>query len=216
MLDHGLATPTRMRKAVILASFVALSAFCRGELEFSGYIRIGSEAKFMITDEEAKISSGWITMGHSFMGYTVIAFDSQKEVLSLRKEGASLVLPLKLSHVKEGELPEMLRRGISPTDLAIRSDEHIQISLKLINTDRRIVTLLVHKEGGGTLFRNFDAKSLWPVARIMPQPMPVTWADELSDADIDNINRHLATVLPKWLPEQEPDQPVASPDTRTR
>jgi hypothetical protein len=196
-----------MHKAGIALGFLALSLVCRAELEFAAYMQAGGDVRFEIADNATKTSSGWITLGQSFHDYRVTAFDPKKEVLSVRKEGASLDLPLKGSHVQAGGLPpELLRRGITSADLLLRWDESAQIYLGLVTQEKpvrkRLVRVEVHTESGNFV-RSFDETSPGPMTREM---LPKAAQAALSDADIDDINRHLAQVLPKWLPEQAPGQ----------
>lgn len=177
-------------------------------LEFSGYLKIANEAKFMITDTEGKKSSGWIAIGAWFGDYSVASFDAEKETLTLRKGAATVELPLKQAHAKNMTLPpEIARRGITAEDLFVRQDEKARINLGLgretAPVRKRYVSVEL-KIGQHEYFgRDFDGTSPPQLTRAM---LPEFAQAVLSDADIENINRHVAIVLPRWLPEDQPTQ----------
>lgn len=89
------------RIAFVLA--LSLVGLCRGALEFSGYIQTGNEFKFTITDAANKASSGWIALGQSFKGHTLLAFDQKKEVLSVKDGESTIELPLKRARVSASQ-----------------------------------------------------------------------------------------------------------------
>jgi len=91
---------TRLSIAVVIA--LCTTGICRATIEFSAYIQNAKESKFVITDTEEKTSSGWIAIGQSFKGHTLVSFDPKKEVLSVKKGDVTLELRLKDSRVKEG------------------------------------------------------------------------------------------------------------------
>jgi hypothetical protein len=75
----------------------------RGEMEFSGFFITSKESLFSITDSENMRSSGWLKIGQSFGGYTVVSFDRDHEVLTLKQGDRSLEVPLRVSKIKDGK-----------------------------------------------------------------------------------------------------------------
>src|SRR5688572_15142728 len=93
-----------MNAAWCIASFVVVAVTnLHGALEFSGYLRVGKEYVFVITDLEASKSSGWIATGGSFQGFKIARFEPGEDVLILSKDGIHLRLPLKPSRVKDAK-----------------------------------------------------------------------------------------------------------------
>ena len=84
--------------AFLLLSTLGLSA----EVEFSGFFTTSKVALFSLTNTEAQRSSGWLKIGESFGGYTVISFDREHEILTLIQADRLLKLPLLASKVKDG------------------------------------------------------------------------------------------------------------------
>ena len=72
-------------------------------MEFSGFFFTSNEALFSITDTEGKRSPGWLKVGQSFEGYTVVSFDREHEVISLKQGDRTLKVPLRTSKVKNGK-----------------------------------------------------------------------------------------------------------------
>jgi hypothetical protein len=88
-------------KPFFLIALTWCSSGLSATLEFSGYIESRNEFRFIITDIDEKSSSGWITIGQSFNGHRLVAFDRQKEVLSVKKGESTLELRLKESRVQD-------------------------------------------------------------------------------------------------------------------
>jgi len=55
-----------------------------------------------LADPATKTSSGWLKLGQSFAGYTVDAFDAEREVLTLKRGSESLRLKLRDAKVQSG------------------------------------------------------------------------------------------------------------------
>lgn len=102
--------------AVALALWI--SGACRATLEFTGYTQLAKESKFVIRDVEEKTSSGWIAIGESFKGYTLIAFNREKELLTVKNGDSTIELPLKLSRVREGKAPAPVAVPTPAPDIA--------------------------------------------------------------------------------------------------
>src|ERR1051326_8325500 len=93
---------TKTIAVVVLLLFV--ESLSRGSPELIGYTKIDKKESFSIIDTETKRSSGWISFGQSFEDYTLVAFDSEKEILSVRKGDLTLELHLKDSRVRQAEV----------------------------------------------------------------------------------------------------------------
>jgi hypothetical protein len=88
-----------------LTFFVVLSGAClRAELEFSGFSISPTFQLFIVRDTEADKTSGWLTMGQSFRGYTLKSFDKNREVITVQHDGRDLEIRLKESKIKDGKL----------------------------------------------------------------------------------------------------------------
>lgn len=90
-----------MKKWFALLFLTALGL--RGEIEFSGFFLTSKESLFSLTDPESKQSSGWLRIGQSFGGYTVVAFDHAREVITLKRAEQSREVSLRPSKVKDGK-----------------------------------------------------------------------------------------------------------------
>jgi len=88
--------------SIAIGLFAFASCLCEAAVEFSGYAQSAQESKFVLTDTEEAESSGWLAIGQSFKGYTLVAFDGKDEVLSVQKGNTTIKLPLKVSRVKTG------------------------------------------------------------------------------------------------------------------
>ena len=74
---------------------------------------------FALSSEQEK-TSGWITIGQSFDGFTVVAFDPASELLVLEKEGKRQELRLRQAKVREAkpEDPKARLRALKGLELA--------------------------------------------------------------------------------------------------
>lgn len=84
----------------ILAMLVLFTPGLKGEIEFSGFFTAPREAYFSLTDTDGSRTSGWLKIGQSFAGYTVLAFDEKREVITLRQDGRLVNLPLRAAKIK--------------------------------------------------------------------------------------------------------------------
>lgn len=69
-------------------------------VEFAGYTTIGQEQLFALYDPAAQAASPWLKRGQMWQGYTVQAFDSTAETLSLRHDRAELKLTLRTARTQ--------------------------------------------------------------------------------------------------------------------
>lgn len=71
----------KTKSFLLIALMLCSTGICRSALEFSAYIHSGTDSWFVITDIEENTSSGWIVIGESFKGHSIVAFDQKKELL---------------------------------------------------------------------------------------------------------------------------------------
>jgi hypothetical protein len=88
-----------MKTHLTLLLFCTLSL--RAEIEFSGFFTTSKEALFSLLDTETQRSSGWLKIGQSFGGHTVVSFDPEQDVLTLKQGERLLKIPLRPSKVKD-------------------------------------------------------------------------------------------------------------------
>jgi len=75
-------------------AFVSTSTL-HPSLEFEGYMLVPKESRFVISDPVADKRSGWLTIGDRFEGFTIVAFDSKGEIISLKNGNETIRLRLK-------------------------------------------------------------------------------------------------------------------------
>jgi hypothetical protein len=122
------------RTWVSITAALLVTSVGHATLEFSAYARIGRESEFVVTDLEAGKSSAWIALGQTFSGYTLVAFDEKKQVLSVRKDNAITELVLKPASVKEGrkDSPELVAAREELARLRVRYlDKHPLVRAQL-------------------------------------------------------------------------------------
>jgi hypothetical protein len=74
-----------------------------GALEFSGYLSVGKDYVFVITDLETSKFSGWIATGDSFQGFKIVRFEVGEDALILSKNGSVIRLALKPSRIRNAK-----------------------------------------------------------------------------------------------------------------
>jgi biopolymer transport protein ExbD len=80
-------------KLSAIAVFALCATIARGDLTWRGYMRTADETLFVLSVGKVK-TSGWLAIGRSFDGFTIVAYDSKDEVLTLEKDGTRQVLHL--------------------------------------------------------------------------------------------------------------------------
>jgi hypothetical protein len=65
----------------------------------------GNESSFSLQESETRESSGWLKLGRTFSGWTLEAYDGQKEILTLKKGTETLRLPITDPNVKDSKPP---------------------------------------------------------------------------------------------------------------
>jgi hypothetical protein len=87
-----------------LAALLLTAAVLRANMEFSGFFLTSKNAYYTMTDTTARTTSGWLTTGQSFSGYTIVEFDREHDVLLVRHGAETLRLPLREGKVKAGRM----------------------------------------------------------------------------------------------------------------
>jgi hypothetical protein len=112
----------KLRRSIALLLVLVTAGVCRAELEFSGYVEAGKGIRFMVTDAGERKSSGWIVLGQAFQDHVLVGFDAKDEVLTVRKGGKTLALPLKAARVRDAQ-PEAATAAAELAAARIRLEE---------------------------------------------------------------------------------------------
>jgi len=80
------------------------AASLQADLQFAGFFTTAKESFYSLTEVESNVSSGWLKRGQSFRGYTIMSFDEEHDVITLKKSDQTLELRLKDSKVKSGKM----------------------------------------------------------------------------------------------------------------
>ena len=65
----------------------------RAEIVFQGYMTTSEGSRFVLSVEKDR-TSGWLSVGQKFDEYTIIAFESKAELLTVEKDGKRSVIHL--------------------------------------------------------------------------------------------------------------------------
>ena len=104
-----------------LALLAGLVLPAHAAVEFAGYLQMGKEMKFLLTDPATGKRSDWLARGGRFDGYTVINFDAKKELLIVEKAGTDTALSLKQPGTQMPTLDiQPSRTAGSKTELTLR------------------------------------------------------------------------------------------------
>jgi hypothetical protein len=107
-------------KIPVLVFTLAISIVSlRAELALVGIMISSERPLFSLSSGEEK-TSGWITIGQSFDGFTIVAFDPGSELLVLEKDGKRQELRLRQAKVGEAkpEDPKARLRTLKGLELA--------------------------------------------------------------------------------------------------
>jgi hypothetical protein len=93
-----------VKSRLFLAWGVGLAAAATGqaEVEFAGYIKAGTETKFVLADAAAGKTSDWLSVGGAFGDYKITGFDPRTETLAVTRNGTAARLVLKSAQVRAG------------------------------------------------------------------------------------------------------------------
>jgi hypothetical protein len=78
---------------------VALQA----EIQFAGFFTTPSRALYSLVDTTDGVSSGWLKVGDTFRGHTVVSFDGSQEILTLKHRDQPVELRLRAAKVQDGK-----------------------------------------------------------------------------------------------------------------
>jgi hypothetical protein len=72
-----------------IKTYLTILLFCavslRAEIEFSGFFTTSKEAFFSLSDTETQRSSGWLQIGQSFGSYTLLSFDREEDIITVKQ-----------------------------------------------------------------------------------------------------------------------------------
>jgi hypothetical protein len=140
-------SPASILSAVIL--FTAARAY-GAELVFSAYLTTNRSTRFVLTDPSSGNRSGWLTIGESFNGRSLVSFVPELEVLHVRGDGDIEQLPLHRESVYK--LP-------APSDAALEFVDRLAISGAAPSSATRSVGLIYIYQG--------DRFAVVPVGRFV-------------------------------------------------
>ena len=127
-------------KIPVLVFILAMSiASARAELALVGIMITAERPMFVLSSEQEK-TSGWITIGQSFDGFTIVAFDPESELLAVEKDGKRQELRLRQAKVGEAK-PEDLKARL-------RTLKGLELAYELAkNGDQQLADLLQRYQG---------------------------------------------------------------------
>jgi hypothetical protein len=136
----------------------------RAAVELAAFASIGADFRFVITNAETGVNSGWLTLGDSFEEHRISRFDAADEVLTLERGGESIQLRLKHDPVEQsgsrrkrvldGGAPERRRRqipiwldgfgNVALGATAVTFDEIETLFRRLVAANATVEVLFVH------------------------------------------------------------------------
>ena len=99
---------------------------------------------FVLSSAKEK-TSGWITIGQGFDGFTIVAFDPESELLAVEKDGKRQELRLRQAKVGEAKIDEA-----KPEDpkARLRTLKGLELAYELAkNGDQQVADLLKRYQG---------------------------------------------------------------------
>lgn len=90
-------------KVTFAAAFLLLALPARSALQFAGFMSLDGTLRFVVTEGIGGRTSGWLSVGESFAGHTVVAYDDKLETLILKSQRGEVRLPLNAARIKPGE-----------------------------------------------------------------------------------------------------------------
>jgi len=101
-------------KAVALA-LLMIANCATASVEFAGVSIDPSGSHFLLYDATTGVSSGWIGIGDSFIGYNVVSFDAKAEMLAVKFEDSTFRLHLRSSaNLQSSQLSPNEKRRLAP------------------------------------------------------------------------------------------------------
>ena len=86
---------------MIALCFWGVLSVARAAVELSALASVGGDFRFIITNADTRVSSGWLSLGDSFEEHRISRFDVANEVLTLERGGKSIQLRLKHDPVEQ-------------------------------------------------------------------------------------------------------------------
>jgi biopolymer transport protein ExbD len=114
---------------VVILLVLASAAIHAAEVEFVGYFRVGTEARFVVARPEKGTTSDWLAVGERFQEFTIKAFDEKNESLQVSGPGGTVTLRLKPSRVLPA-IPASIR---TPLYVDVTSDGVIAVGNESTN-----------------------------------------------------------------------------------
>ena len=84
-----------MRYPIWILILSGLSAASFGQIEFVGFTNSDEGIRFVLNDTKENRASEWLRLEQSFRGFKLVAYDPQRELLTVEKEGGRFELPLR-------------------------------------------------------------------------------------------------------------------------
>ena len=106
-----------IRRIYVAVISLATVAAAKEPLEFTAYLTIDGQTRFVLRDTAAGHTSGWLTEGETFGDVVVGRFESATETLLVTRAGQPLALTLRSSQVRQAEADRL-----AITELARRLD----------------------------------------------------------------------------------------------
>ena len=108
-----------MKISIVVLALAMSIASARADFALVGIMITSERPMFALSSEKEK-ESGWITIGQSFVGYTIVAFDPGSELLAVEKDGKRQELRLRQAKVGEAkpEDPKARLRTLKGLELA--------------------------------------------------------------------------------------------------
>jgi hypothetical protein len=103
-----------MKKAALAIVLLLSFATLRAEPEFVGFMIRAQIPVFLLSVGQEK-TSAWLSIGQSFDGFQIVAFDPRSDLLVIEKEGKRQEIRLQQSHILESQ-PEDPKERLRPLE----------------------------------------------------------------------------------------------------
>jgi hypothetical protein len=91
----------RWQRYLMGLCFWAVLSVARAAVELSALASAGGDFRFILTNAETRVNSGWLSVGESFEEHRISRFNVADEVLTLDRGGESIQLRLKHEPVEQ-------------------------------------------------------------------------------------------------------------------
>jgi hypothetical protein len=137
---------------IALLSLLPLCSSLRAELEFVGVLADRGETRVVFRDQAAGFNSGWVGIGATVQGFTVVEYQAAREVLVLRQGEQLHEVALARSKI-QGRKPDLtgeIRIGVA-TAAGIPVDLLLGVPRVVTLPDGRRLTLEARQEPDGKI-----------------------------------------------------------------